>query len=114
MGFRLRQKPVMRCSAIGGVGDCPPKAKVTRSNRVGCARFSLSFSAVCARGLELGLRLIPASKQSGGKSSPSAEGLATDDVGRKLAGPRATIDSINSWIGALGQPNPRYLIQSFA
>jgi len=91
----------------------PPKAKVTRSNRVGCASFFLSSSAVCARGLEFGLCLIPASKQSGGKSSPRAESLATDDVGRKVAGPRATIDSINSWIGALGQPNPRYLIQIF-
>src|SRR5712671_2484033 len=96
MGFRLRQKPVMRCSAIGGVGDCPPKAKVTRSNRVGCARFSLSFSVVCARGLELGLRLIPASKQSGGKSPPSAESSAVDDVGRKVAGLRATFQSVDS------------------
>ncbi len=27
----------MRCSGIGGVRVCPPKAKVTRSNRVGRA-----------------------------------------------------------------------------
>jgi hypothetical protein len=26
-----------RCSTIGGADRCPPKAKVTRSNRVGCA-----------------------------------------------------------------------------
>src|SRR6266566_6560814 len=104
----------MRCSGIGGVDVCPPKAKVTRSNRIGCASFSLSSNAVCARGFELGLCLIPASKQSGGESSPSAESLATDDVGRKLAGPRATIDSLNSWTGALGQPMPRYVIYSFA
>jgi len=29
----------------------PPKAKVTRSNRVGCASFSLFYSAICAPGL---------------------------------------------------------------
>jgi hypothetical protein len=61
-----------------------------------------------ARGLELRHYLIPASKQSGEKSSPSVKSLATNDVGRKLAGPRPTIDSMISWIGALGQQNPLY------
>src|SRR3979490_2727650 len=39
------------CSAFGSVGVCPLKAKVTRSNRVGCAIFSY-FSAGYAK-LEL-------------------------------------------------------------
>jgi hypothetical protein len=62
----------MRCSGIGGVGICPPKAKITRSNRVGCAIF-LFYSAICAPGLKLQLCLIRASKQSGGKSSPNTD-----------------------------------------
>jgi hypothetical protein len=32
-------KAVMRWSAIDDAGASPPKAKVTRSNRVGCASF---------------------------------------------------------------------------
>jgi hypothetical protein len=52
-----------RCSGIGGVGVCPPKAKVTSSNRVGCANSFLFHSAICAPGLKLPLRLIRASKQ---------------------------------------------------
>jgi hypothetical protein len=59
---------------------CPPKAKVTRSNRVGCASFPLFYSVICARELKLQLRLIPASKQVWWKIV-----LATDDVGQKLA-----------------------------
>jgi len=43
---------------------CPPKAKVTRSNRVGCANFSLFYSALCAPGLKLQFSLIRTSKQS--------------------------------------------------
>jgi hypothetical protein len=31
----------------------PPKAKVTRSNRVGCASFSLFYSEICRRILRL-------------------------------------------------------------
>jgi hypothetical protein len=53
----------MRCSAISSVGVCPPKAKVTRSNRVGCAIFPLFYRAICALGLKLQLCLIRASKQ---------------------------------------------------
>src|SRR6266849_6549751 len=69
----------------------PPKAKVTRSNRVGCAIFPLFYRAICALGLRLQLCLIRASKQSGRKSSPSADCLETHDVGRKLASLRTAI-----------------------
>jgi hypothetical protein len=50
---------------------------VTRSNRVGCASFPFLYSAICAPGPKLQLCLIRASKKSGGKSSPSADSLAT-------------------------------------
>jgi hypothetical protein len=46
-------------------GRCPPKAKVTRSNRVGCARFSIFYSGMCAPRPKLRRCLIRASKQSG-------------------------------------------------
>jgi hypothetical protein len=55
---------------------CPPKAKATRSNRVGCASFSLLYSAICALRLKLQICLVRMSKQknkSGGKSSPSSD-----------------------------------------
>jgi hypothetical protein len=38
----------MRCSGIGGVGVCLPKAKVTGSNPVGCAKFR-PFRINCER-----------------------------------------------------------------
>ena len=37
-----------RRRTAGSIGVCPPKAKATRSNRVGSASFSLFCSAVCA------------------------------------------------------------------
>ncbi len=52
---------------------CPPKAEVTRSNRVGCASFFLFFSGICAPGLKLQLCVIRVSKRLGGKSSPNAD-----------------------------------------
>jgi len=109
----LDPKKVMRSRRRAGLTAASEgKGHTFESYRV--RQFFLIFNAVCARGFELGLCLIPASKQSGVESSPSAESLATDDVGRKLAGPRAKIDSLNSWTGALGQPMPRYVIYSFA
>jgi hypothetical protein len=44
--------------------DCPPKAKVTRSNRVGRASFFFIYNAICAPELKLQFCLIRASKQS--------------------------------------------------
>src|SRR5712691_2895320 len=41
-----------------------PKAKVTRSNRVGCASFFLFYSAICALGLKLQICLVRVSKQN--------------------------------------------------
>jgi hypothetical protein len=41
------------------------------------APFFLFYSAICAFGLRLRLYLIRVSKQSGGKSSPNANSLAT-------------------------------------
>src|SRR5216684_2614256 len=41
-----------------------PKAKVTRSNRVGCASFFLFYSAICALGLKLQVCLVRVSKQN--------------------------------------------------
>ena len=73
-GFR-RGKPncpyvSRRCSIIacpsvhfGEPGQIAPKAKVTRSNRVGCASFFLFYSAICALGLKVQLRLVRVSKQ---------------------------------------------------
>src|SRR5205814_9055119 len=72
---------------------------VTRSNLVGCATFSLFYSAVCAHRKKLQRWLIRASKQSRGKSSPSADSLATDDIGRKLASLRTAIVSKSGRIG---------------
>ena len=63
-GFRLLQKPVMRCYAIGGAGVCPPKAKITRLNRVGCASSSLFFSAIRAFKPRIAFCLVRVSKQS--------------------------------------------------
>ena len=47
----------------GLIGVCPPKAKVTRSNRVGCASFSLFSSAIWALGLRLQFCFVRSSKQ---------------------------------------------------
>jgi hypothetical protein len=44
---------------------CPPKAKVTRSNRVGCTSFSLFYNAICIPSLRVQFRFIRASKQLG-------------------------------------------------
>jgi hypothetical protein len=43
----------------------PPKAKVTRSNLVGCASFSLFYKAICIPSLRLQFWFIRASKQLG-------------------------------------------------
>jgi len=53
-----------RRRTAGLVGVCPPKAKVTRSNRVGCASFFLFYSAICALGLKLEICLVRVSKQN--------------------------------------------------
>jgi hypothetical protein len=42
---------------------CPAKAKVTRSNRVGCASFSLFYNAICGPSVRLEFWFIRASKQ---------------------------------------------------
>jgi len=52
------------CSAIGSPRRLPSEGKVTRSNRVGCANFSLFYSALCAPGLKVQFSLIRTSKQS--------------------------------------------------
>src|SRR5258705_4852592 len=49
----------------GELDRCPPKAKVTRSNRVGCASFSLFYNAICRPSLRLQFWFIRASKQFG-------------------------------------------------
>src|SRR6266436_5998491 len=53
----------------------PGKGHTFESCRV--RHFFLFYSAICTPGLKLQLCLIRASKQSGGKSSPNADSLAT-------------------------------------
>jgi hypothetical protein len=81
---------------------------MARKNDGACGNSKLIMTDVDCRAAR------PKFNEGAWSPSPSAESLATDDVGRKLAGPRATIDSLNSWTGALGQPMPRYVIYSFA
>ena len=83
---------------------CPPKAKVTRSNRVGCARFFLFFSAIYALGLKLQLCLVRVSKQNPKNNRHHADSSATDDVGWKPACLRTAIVSISGRIGARRPP----------
>jgi hypothetical protein len=91
-------------SATGRVTVALRRQRVTRSNRVGCASFSFFYSAICAPGPRLQLCLIRASKQSGGKSWPNADSLATDDVGWKLACLRTATVSTNDRIRARRPP----------
>src|SRR3954452_14707401 len=56
---------------------CPPKAKTTRSNRVGCAIFPLFCREISVLGLNHHLWLIRASKQS--NHQRGADGFVTDD-----------------------------------
>jgi hypothetical protein len=82
----------------------PRRSNSAHLHRPWCVSFSLFCSAIYAPGPKHQLCLIRVSKQSGGKSSPKADSLATDDVGRKLASLRTAIVSISSWIGARRPP----------
>src|SRR5271165_478507 len=61
----IRKRSSAPCANIGLVikVKSPPKAKATRSNRVGCANFFLFCSAICGLGLKPQLCLVRVSKQ---------------------------------------------------
>jgi hypothetical protein len=75
----------MRCSAIGGVGVCPPKAKVTRSNRVGCATKSTTY--------------------------PKRANVIESKTHHKLTKNKATLAQILRVGGNLGTADRRFLMQ---
>jgi hypothetical protein len=83
----------------------PPALRRRRSHVriVSMRQFFLILQRDMRARTETPTLVIRASKQSGGKSSPSADYLATDDVGRKLASLRTAIVSKGDRVALAGR-----------